>query len=111
MCVPPFSLGHPEVEALARQELLEDSGPQHLPEFKYNREDGGQVSIAFLEAMRTNTTVQSMNLKLFEAFLLRGEAAARRKYLRFWLRPLDAILGTPRTAPIRYTQPARGFIT
>jgi len=54
MCVPPFSLGHPEVEALARQELLEDSGPQHLPEFKYNREDGGQVSIAFLEAMQTN---------------------------------------------------------
>ena len=46
--------GQPPPATAAEQGVLEDSGPQHLPEFKYNREDGGQVSIAFLEAMQTN---------------------------------------------------------
>ena len=56
--------GQPPPATAAGQEVLEDSGPLHLPEFEYVREDEGQVSIALLEAMRTNKTVRSLDLRL-----------------------------------------------
>ena len=43
--------------------MFEDSGPLHLREFEYVREDEGQVSIALLKAMRTNKTVRSLDLR------------------------------------------------
>ena len=55
--------GQPPPATAAGQEVLEDSGPLHLPEFEYVREDEGQVSIALLKAMRTNKTVRSLDLR------------------------------------------------
>ena len=55
--------GQPPPATAAGQEVLEDSGPLHLPEFEYVREDEGQVSIALLEAMQKNKTVRSLDLK------------------------------------------------